>query len=45
METIWTIGHSTHPLDEFLAMLASQKIRALADVRQFPGSRRFPHFG
>jgi len=45
METIWTIGHSTHSLEKFLAMLASQEICALADVRQFPGSRRFPHFG
>lgn len=45
MQTLWTIGHSTHPLDEFLAMLAAREIGALADVRQFPGSRRFPHFG
>lgn len=45
MEVLWTIGHSTHPLDEFLAMLASQEIRAVADVRHFPGSRRYPQFG
>ena len=42
---IWTIGHSTRPLDEFLALLAQYGIEAVADVRSFPGSRRFPHFG
>jgi len=42
--TIWTIGHSTHSLEEFLALLAENRIEALADVRRFPGSRKFPHF-
>ncbi len=42
--TIWTIGHSTRTLEEFLALLADNGIEALADVRRFPGSRRFPHF-
>ena len=42
---IWTIGHSTRSLEEFIALLQENKITALADVRQFPGSRRFPHFG
>ena len=42
--TIYTIGHSTHPLDEFLAMLKSFEIEVLADIRSFPGSRRYPHF-
>jgi len=42
---LWTIGHSTRDLDEFLALLQEHQIRALADVRQFPGSRRHPHFG
>jgi len=41
---IWTIGHSTRPLEEFLALLAENRIASLADVRQFPGSRRYPHF-
>lgn len=41
---IWTIGHSTHPLDEFIAMLKSFDIRILVDVRSFPGSKRYPHF-
>lgn len=42
--TIWTIGHSTRSLDEFLALLVSQEIEALADVRRFPASRKYPHF-
>src|ERR1700722_2748150 len=42
---IWTIGHSTRSLEDFIALLKENKIKALADVRQFPGSRRYPHFG
>lgn len=41
---IWTIGHSARRLDEFIAMLQSFKIEMVADVRHFPGSRKFPHF-
>jgi uncharacterized protein (DUF488 family) len=41
---IFTIGHSTHPLEQFLELLSDQRIEALADVRSFPGSRRWPHF-
>ncbi|WP_447731514.1 DUF488 domain-containing protein [Rhodanobacter soli] len=42
--TIWTIGHSTRTLQEFLGLLAEYRIEAIADVRRFPGSRRHPHF-
>lgn len=42
--TIWTIGHSTHTLEEFLRLLGEYRIEAVADVRRFPGSRRHPHF-
>lgn len=42
---IWTIGHSTRSIEEFLSMLQENKIGALADVRRFPGSRRHPQFG
>lgn len=42
--TVWTIGHSTRPLDEFLGLLEANRIEAIADVRRFPGSRRYPHF-
>ena len=41
---IWTIGHSTHSLEEFIALLKSFRIEVVADVRSFPGSRKFPHF-
>jgi len=41
---IWTIGHSTRSLEEFIALLKENEIAALADVRQFPGSKRYPHF-
>ena len=42
--SLWTIGHSTHSIEEFIRMLESFKIDVLADVRSFPGSRRYPHF-
>lgn len=41
---IRTIGHSTRALEEFIALLNENEIAALADVRQFPGSKRYPHF-
>jgi uncharacterized protein (DUF488 family) len=43
-ETVWTIGHSTRPLEEFLELLSRNRIGAVADVRRYPGSRRWPHF-
>ncbi len=42
--TIWTIGHSTRSLDEFLDLLAHYRVEAVADVRRFPGSRRQPQY-
>ncbi|NEU07394.1 DUF488 domain-containing protein [Flavihumibacter sp. R14] len=41
---IWTIGHSTRSIEEFLSIFRSFEIKLLADVRHFPGSRKFPHF-
>lgn len=41
---IWTVGHSTIGIQEFLELLTSHGIVHLADVRRFPGSRRYPHF-
>ena len=43
-KTVWTVGHSTRPIEEFLDLLAAADIKLLADVRRFPGSRRYPHF-
>ena len=41
---IWTIGHSTRPLEYFIQMLHSFGIEVLVDIRSFPGSRRYPQF-
>lgn len=43
-KTIWTIGHSTHTIEEFVELLQSQNIECVADVRSLPGSRKFPQF-
>ena len=43
-KTIWTIGHSTHSFEEFVGMLHAFDIEAIVDVRNYPGSRRYPHF-
>lgn len=42
--TIWTIGHSNKDLEEFLELVTSNEIGAIADVRSFPSSRKYPHF-
>lgn len=43
-KTIYTIGHSTRSIEDFIALLQSFEIELLVDVRNYPGSRRFPHF-
>jgi uncharacterized protein (DUF488 family) len=42
---VHTIGHSTHPIDEFVAILRAHGIETIADVRTVPKSRRNPQFG
>jgi len=42
--TLSTIGHSTHPIENFIEMLTSHGIRQLVDVRTIPRSRRNPQF-
>ncbi len=44
MTTLYTIGHSNRTFEEFLALLTANEIELLVDVRQYPGSRRLPHF-
>ncbi len=44
LNTIWTIGHSTHPIGEFLDWLKAFRIALVADVRGLPGSNRYPQF-
>ncbi len=41
---ICTIGHSTHPLDEFVNLLKKNEVTHLLDVRTVPRSRHHPHF-
>ena len=42
--SLWTIGHSTLAIEDFVRLLEAFEIQLLADVRSFPGSRRYPHF-
>lgn len=44
LPSVWTVGHSTRPIAEFLALLARHDIELVADVRRFPGSRRLPQY-
>ena len=41
---VWSIGHSTHGLDDFVDLLRGHGITALVDIRTVPKSRRHPHF-
>jgi uncharacterized protein (DUF488 family) len=43
--TIYTIGHSTHPIEKFVEMLAANEVSLIADVRTIPRSRRNPQYG
>lgn len=45
VETIFTIGHSTRPIDEFIRMLHSHGVRRVVDVRTMAKSRHNPQFG
>lgn len=45
MHTIFTIGHSTRPIDEFIELLKVNSITQLVDVRTIPKSRHNPQFG
>lgn len=42
--SLYTIGHSTRSIEEFLDLLVRNDIGLLVDVRRYPGSRRHPHF-
>ena len=42
---LYTIGHSTRPLPEFIELLHAHGISRVIDVRRFPGSRRYPQYG
>ncbi len=42
--TIFTIGHSTHPIEDFISMLKAYGIETVVDIRTVPGSRQNPQF-
>ncbi len=42
--TIFTIGHSTRPIDEFLKLLELNRVEILLDIRTVPRSRHNPQF-
>ena len=41
---LWTIGHSTRPIEEFIELLQAHGVQLLVDVRTTPYSRRNPQF-
>jgi hypothetical protein len=44
-QPLFTIGHSNHPFEHFLALLRRHGVEVVADVRSRPYSRFVPHFG
>ena len=42
--SIWTIGHSNHPLETFIDLIIGNRIAVLADVRSTPYCRYASHF-
>lgn len=44
MAILYTIGHSTRPLEDLIETLRAHEIQALVDIRAFPMSRRLPQF-
>jgi len=41
---ILTVGHSTHPIEEFLGLIEAHGVRQIVDIRTIPKSRRNPQF-
>lgn len=44
IDTIFTIGHSNTSVEDFILKLKSFQIEHIADIRHFPGSRKYPWF-
>ncbi len=42
--SLFSIGHSNHSTEQLVDLLHSHQIKALVDIRRFPGSRTLPHF-
>src|ERR1051326_3913478 len=45
MNTLYTIGHSTRTMEQFIALLRAHDIQMVVDVRTIPKSRHNPQFG
>jgi uncharacterized protein (DUF488 family) len=45
IRTLWSIGHSNHPFERFVALLTQHEIEVLVDVRTSPYSKYAPQFG
>jgi uncharacterized protein (DUF488 family) len=43
-EVVYSIGHSTRPLAQFIALLRAYSIHTLVDIRSIPRSRRNPQY-
>jgi len=43
--TVFTIGHSTRAIDQFIELLTGHGVQHLVDVRKTPQSRHNPQFG
>jgi uncharacterized protein (DUF488 family) len=41
---IWTVGHSTHPIERFIRLVRGHEVEVVCDVRRYPASRRNPQF-
>ncbi len=44
MPTIYTIGHSNHPLSRLIDLLHQHKVGLTIDVRRYPSSKHNPQF-
>jgi uncharacterized protein (DUF488 family) len=42
--TVYTVGHSTRGIEDLIGLLRANGVKAIADVRRFPRSRRHPQF-
>lgn len=45
MSQLFTVGHSTHPIDEFAGLLRAHGVTLVVDIRMIPRSRHNPQFG
>jgi len=44
LSSLWTVGHSNHPIEKLIGILQAHNIEIVIDVRRFPASRKWPHF-